>query len=194
MHGPFFGEFMGTMVLILLGDGVVANVLLKKSKGEGSGWIVITTGWGIGSDGRHLYGDRLRKLRGATSIPRSRWLWPAIRQVGHGSALLGSSVRRRLRWRNPNLAGLSAPLGSDRRSGSQAGHLLHWPRDPQSSRNPDRNHRDHHADLRRLCVWRYGRFAERSASGLRSVSVGLPGLGARSVPRWPDRIRYEPCT
>jgi len=47
MHGPIFGEFMGTMVLILLGDGVVANVLLKKSKGEGSGWIVITTGWGL---------------------------------------------------------------------------------------------------------------------------------------------------
>src|SRR5215831_7108820 len=45
MHGPLFGEFMGTMVLILLGDGVVANVLLRKSKGEGSGWIVITSGW-----------------------------------------------------------------------------------------------------------------------------------------------------
>lgn len=45
MHSPIFGEFMGTMVLIMLGDGVVANVLLKKSKGEGSGWIVITTGW-----------------------------------------------------------------------------------------------------------------------------------------------------
>lgn len=38
---------MGTLVLILLGDGVVANVLLKKSKGENSGWIVITTGWGL---------------------------------------------------------------------------------------------------------------------------------------------------
>jgi len=48
MHGPFLGEFMGTLVLILLGDGVVANVLLKKSKGENSGWIVITTGWGLG--------------------------------------------------------------------------------------------------------------------------------------------------
>jgi glycerol uptake facilitator protein len=40
-----FGEFMGTMVLILLGDGVVANVLLKRSKAEGGGWIVITSGW-----------------------------------------------------------------------------------------------------------------------------------------------------
>ena len=47
MHGPFFGEFMGTMVLIALGDGVVANVLLKKSKGENSGWIVIATAWGM---------------------------------------------------------------------------------------------------------------------------------------------------
>jgi len=47
MHGPFLGEFMGTLVLILLGDGVVANVLLKKTKGENSGWIVITTAWGL---------------------------------------------------------------------------------------------------------------------------------------------------
>jgi glycerol uptake facilitator protein len=38
---------MGTLVLILFGDGVVANVLLKKSKGENSGWIVIGTGWGL---------------------------------------------------------------------------------------------------------------------------------------------------
>jgi glycerol uptake facilitator protein len=42
-----FGEFIGTMLLILLGNGVVANVLLKKSKGEGGGWIVITIGWGM---------------------------------------------------------------------------------------------------------------------------------------------------
>jgi glycerol uptake facilitator protein len=41
------GEFLGTMFLIILGDGVVANVLLKKSKGENSGWIVITTGWAM---------------------------------------------------------------------------------------------------------------------------------------------------
>ncbi len=41
----FMGELLGTMVLIILGDGVVANVLLAKSKGENSGWIVITAGW-----------------------------------------------------------------------------------------------------------------------------------------------------
>jgi glycerol uptake facilitator protein len=43
--GTLLGEFFGTMFLIILGDGVVANVLLNKSKGQNSGWIVITTGW-----------------------------------------------------------------------------------------------------------------------------------------------------
>jgi glycerol uptake facilitator protein len=42
---PLLGEFLGTLVLILLGNGVVANVVLSRSKAEGSGWIVITAGW-----------------------------------------------------------------------------------------------------------------------------------------------------
>jgi glycerol uptake facilitator protein len=66
MVSPWFGEFMGTLVLILLGDGVVAGVLLKQSKAENSGWIVITAGWAFavmcgvftaiacGSPGAHL--------------------------------------------------------------------------------------------------------------------------------------------
>jgi len=66
MLSPWFGEFMGTFVLILLGDGVVAGVLLRKSKAENSGWIVITAGWAFavmcgvftaiacGSAGAHL--------------------------------------------------------------------------------------------------------------------------------------------
>jgi glycerol uptake facilitator protein len=45
VRSPFFGEFLGTLILILLGNGVVAAVLLKKSKAEGSGWMVITAGW-----------------------------------------------------------------------------------------------------------------------------------------------------
>ena len=43
----FLGEFFGTMVLILLGDGVVAGVLLNRSKAQNAGWIAITTGWGF---------------------------------------------------------------------------------------------------------------------------------------------------
>lgn len=44
---PYLAEFIGTMLLILLGDGVVANVVLKQTKGENSGWIVIAFGWGM---------------------------------------------------------------------------------------------------------------------------------------------------
>ena len=44
---PFLGELIGTMFLIILGDGVVANVVLNKTKGNNSGWIVITFGWAI---------------------------------------------------------------------------------------------------------------------------------------------------
>ncbi|RSL34807.1 aquaporin family protein [Salibacterium salarium] len=44
---PFLGELIGTMILIILGGGVVAGVVLKGSKAEGSGWIVITVGWGL---------------------------------------------------------------------------------------------------------------------------------------------------
>lgn len=45
---PFIGELLGTALLVLLGDGVVANVLLKDTKGSNSGWIVITFGWAMG--------------------------------------------------------------------------------------------------------------------------------------------------
>lgn len=45
---PFIAEIIGTAILILFGGGVVANVVLKKTKGHASGWIVITWGWGMG--------------------------------------------------------------------------------------------------------------------------------------------------
>lgn len=45
---PFFAEIIGTMLLIILGGGVVANVLLNKTHGNNGGWIVITTGWALG--------------------------------------------------------------------------------------------------------------------------------------------------
>lgn len=44
----FLAEITGTMILVLLGDGVVAAVLLRQSKAENAGWIVITFGWGMG--------------------------------------------------------------------------------------------------------------------------------------------------
>ena len=47
MLTELFGEFLGTFILVLLGNGVVANVNLKNTIGEKSGWIVITTGWAL---------------------------------------------------------------------------------------------------------------------------------------------------
>ena len=44
---PFLAEFIGTAILVLLGNGVVANVVLTGTKGQNSGWIVIATGWAM---------------------------------------------------------------------------------------------------------------------------------------------------
>lgn len=48
MTSPFFGEFMGTLTLVLMGNGAVANSLLKDSKAQGAGWVAITAGWAFG--------------------------------------------------------------------------------------------------------------------------------------------------
>ena len=44
---PYFAEFFGTLLLILMGDGVVAAVVLKKTKSENAGWLTIVIGWGL---------------------------------------------------------------------------------------------------------------------------------------------------
>jgi len=44
---PLLAELLGTMILVVLGDGVVANVVLQRTKGHDGGWIVITAGWGF---------------------------------------------------------------------------------------------------------------------------------------------------
>jgi len=48
MHSPWLGEFLGTLVLILFGNGVCAAVTLRKSYAADAGWIVVTTGWALG--------------------------------------------------------------------------------------------------------------------------------------------------
>lgn len=48
MDTAYLYEFIGTAVLVLMGDGVVANTVLKGTKSHGAGWVVITIGWGLG--------------------------------------------------------------------------------------------------------------------------------------------------
>jgi glycerol uptake facilitator protein len=76
---PFLGEFIGTLLLVLFGNGVVANVALGKSKGQNSGWMVIATGWGfavmIGAFAAQAFGSPDGHLNPAVT------LWAA---VSHG--------------------------------------------------------------------------------------------------------------
>ncbi|KQS25386.1 MIP/aquaporin family protein [Dyadobacter sp. Leaf189] len=69
---PFVGELVGTMILILLGNGVVANVILKSTKGANAGWIVITAGWGfavmIGIFTANAFGSAAAHLNPAVTV------------------------------------------------------------------------------------------------------------------------------
>lgn len=59
---PYIAEFLGTLMLILIGDGVVANVTLNKSGMKGAGSIQITLAWGLGVMGLCRYLDQLSEL------------------------------------------------------------------------------------------------------------------------------------
>ena len=121
MHRPLFGEFMGTMVLIIAGDGAVANVLLKKSKGEGSGWIVITTGWGLGVIGGYLHRYRLRKPGSAHQPCGHASSGPVVAQLGQRNSVLDCAICGSLCRRNAGMVGLSAALGETPDQGAKLG-------------------------------------------------------------------------
>lgn len=97
---PFVAELLGTMILVVLGDGVVANVVLTKTKGQNSGWIVITAGWAfavaiavycVGSvSGAHL---NPAVTLGMASIGKFSWsLVPAYITAQMIGATLGGAV------------------------------------------------------------------------------------------------------
>jgi glycerol uptake facilitator protein len=90
MHSPWFGEFLGTLVLVLLGNGVNAGVTLRKSYAADSGWIVIATGWALavmcGVIVAQAFGSPGAALNPAITLARAvltgnfsdvLWLWSA---------------------------------------------------------------------------------------------------------------------
>ena len=112
MTSPFLGEFLGTMTLIVLGDGVVAGALLKHSKGENAGWIAITAGWAFAV----LAGVFVANATGSADAHIN----PAVTVAGAVSSGDFSKIpgnrhpgpdARRLRGRRPRLAPLPAALG-----------------------------------------------------------------------------------
>ena len=97
----FIGEFVGTCLLILLGNGVVANVLLKKSKGYQGGWIVITAGWGfavcIAVYGGWLSGAHFNPAVTLSFVLVGKTTWAAL-PIYWISQMLGAMAGQILVW------------------------------------------------------------------------------------------------
>ena len=99
MMTQLFGEFFGTMILVLLGDGVCAAVNLKKSKAFASGWVVIALGWGA-------------------AVTLAVYM--------SGFTLYRSSSPRRFYWWFSCLVSLFTPLEHYRRQRCYFRNLRHW--------------------------------------------------------------------
>ncbi len=125
----FLAEFVGTAILIILGDGVVANVVLSKTKGHGSGWIVIATGWGLAVA---LAVYCVGQFSGAHLNPAVTVGLAAIKEVTW--EVVPTYLAARLHRSLPSLDSLSGSLERDRGPGYQAGRLLHRPRPSQHAR------------------------------------------------------------
>ncbi len=171
MDNIFVAEMVGTAILILLGDGVVANVLLKDSKGEGSGWIVITAGWGFAVPSV-CYAARLYSgahLNPAVTIGLAVGDLTAWERR---SAVPRRRVRRGVHRGHPGVPRLLEPLGGDRGPRAEAGRVLHWPGATQHRRQPDDgDHRHRHAADRRA----------RHHGHDRGRTMGCFGLGRGST-------------
>jgi len=109
MDSTFVSEMIGTGLLILLGDGVVAAVLLNKSKAQNSGWIVITFGWSvavmIGVFAAWKHGAHLNP---AVTIGQGRRRRPGMEQ---GTGVSRRAVRRCGHRRHPRVARVLRALG-----------------------------------------------------------------------------------
>ncbi|MEM7369178.1 MAG: MIP/aquaporin family protein [Bacteroidota bacterium] len=100
---PFVAELLGTMILLLLGNGVVANVLLKSSKGHGPDWLLISAGWGMAvfagvmvsaeASGAHLN----PAVSIATAIASADFSWGEAAQYILAQ-LIGASLGTSLVW------------------------------------------------------------------------------------------------
>src|SRR3984957_2149440 len=131
MGARCFGGVAGTGVLILLGYGVVANVLLKRSKAEAAGWLAIAAGWAfavvfgvftaIACGSPDDYINPAFTLGMAVSSGDFSKFWP----------FLVAQVSGADRGRGPGLGALLASLASDRRCGCKAPLLLDDARYPQ---------------------------------------------------------------
>ena len=127
MDPRLFGEFMGTLVLVLIGNGVVANVVLKKTLGSAAGWLTIVFGYGLG-----VVAGVFTAIACGSSDAHIN---PAVTLAfaissGDFSKFVPLSDRagsRRPRRRRPRVDSLYAALGGNSRCRFETRLLLHRP-------------------------------------------------------------------
>ena len=167
MTSKFFGEFMGTLILILMGNGVVANVLLKKKQSRGRGLDGDRHRMGLRGDDRRLHRDRLRQRRRSSESRGDARLRRQLRRflqaAGlHSGAAAGRDVPARC-WSGST----SFRTGQSPKIAIQAGMFRHFARhQPTSASNLfSEAHRHLRADhgggapslRRRSATWAVGR-------------------------------------
>ena len=192
MEKQMLGEFLGTLILILLGNGVVASVLLRKSKAEGAGWMVITTGWGFAV---------MAGVFTAVACGAPGHLNPAVTlasaitsgDFSNRWSLLDRAVTGRHRRRRAGMGALRPALERHSRNRSQTRLLLHLARDSQrSGQPPQRNHRHVRPHSRSQRHRLESRRTLGACSRPLALLSRLPGLGHRPQPR--RRPRAMPST
>ena len=186
---PFVAEAIGTALLIIFGDGVVAGVLLNKSKAQNSGWMVITTGWAMGvaiavyAVGR-ISGAHLNPAITLGLAVIGKFAWSDVPLVHRGSICWG------LPWRRGRMARLPGALAGDRGSGRETLGLLDDAR--HSPHAPEPHHRNHW----NVCagLWGARDSGKRRSNAIRSgaCSRGFAGLGHWPLPGSSHRIRHQP--
>ena len=184
----FMAELVGTMFLILLGDGVVAAVVLNKSKAENSGWMVITTGWamavamGVYAAGR-ISGGHINPAVTLGLAVIGKFPWSDVPKY-LAAQFLGAFLGAVIVW---------------------LAYLAHWPVTEDQGKKlvvfstapaiRQLAHESAHRNHRNLCadVW-HARHRRQRCSGAkrpRSASDRISHLGARAVARRAHRIRHE---
>src|SRR5256885_12347540 len=97
---PFVAEFIGTTLLVLFGNGVVANVVLSRTKGNNGGWIVIAAGWAFAVFIRVFFFPKVSgaHLKSAVTLPIAA---PGTICRAPGARFCNAQVRCRVRGAPP---------------------------------------------------------------------------------------------
>ena len=184
---------MGTLMMILLGDGVVAAVLLKRTKAENSGWLVITTGWCFavmcGIFTANLFGSTDAHLNPAITLAFGIKEGSFAKLLPFALAqLAGAFVGAALVWIHygPHWA------VTEDKDAKRAVFLHRSRHSPSGLESVKRDHRHLCPDHRRRRHHIQARALHRSRSRRQSVSGELSGLEYRPITRRNDRLCHQP--